>query len=130
MKAGFRSLGFALVGLAISFSPLWAPCGRDIGDFVWHDLDADGIQDPGEPGINGVPVTLLQNGWQITNTVTGPNPATGEAGWYNFEQVCSSDFQITVTTPPGFAPTSPCSASDAMAPNDANCSPFHTVLVG
>ena len=24
-----------------------------IGDFVWHDLNADGIQDPGEPGNTG-----------------------------------------------------------------------------
>ena len=29
-----------------------------IGDFVWHDLDFDGLQDPGEPGIQGVLVVL------------------------------------------------------------------------
>jgi len=30
-----------------------------IGDFVWNDLNEDGIQDPDEPGINGVTVHLL-----------------------------------------------------------------------
>ena len=35
----------------------------DIGDFVWEDTNGDGIQDVGEPGIEGVEVTL-------TNTTT------------------------------------------------------------
>jgi hypothetical protein len=35
-----------------------------LGNFVWEDLDNDGIQDPGEPGIEGVKVTL---------TITYPN---------------------------------------------------------
>ena len=30
-----------------------------IGDRVWHDTDRDGIQDPGEPGVAGVTVTLF-----------------------------------------------------------------------
>ena len=29
-----------------------------LGDFVWHDLNANGQQEAGETGINGVPVTL------------------------------------------------------------------------
>jgi hypothetical protein len=29
-----------------------------IGDFVWHDYDYDGIQDAGEPGVEGVEVKL------------------------------------------------------------------------
>jgi hypothetical protein len=31
-----------------------------IGDFVWNDLDRDGIQDLGEPGIPGVTVNLYE----------------------------------------------------------------------
>jgi hypothetical protein len=30
----------------------------DVGDLVWLDLDADGLQDPGEPGVGGVEVSL------------------------------------------------------------------------
>ena len=29
-----------------------------ISDFVWEDQDGDGIQDPGEPGIEGIDVYL------------------------------------------------------------------------
>ena len=29
-----------------------------IGDYVWSDADDDGVQDPGEPGIGGVTMTL------------------------------------------------------------------------
>ena len=31
-----------------------------LGDFVWDDLDGDGVQDAGEPGVEGVGVTLFQ----------------------------------------------------------------------
>ena len=27
----------------------------EIGNRVWHDVNGNGIQDPSEPGINGVP---------------------------------------------------------------------------
>jgi SdrD B-like domain/Secretion system C-terminal sorting domain len=33
-----------------------------IGDFVWNDLDRDGIQDAGEPGVAGVTMTLYNVG--------------------------------------------------------------------
>jgi hypothetical protein len=34
------------------------PCTGQIGDFVWFDANRNGIQDLGEPGINGVRVVL------------------------------------------------------------------------
>ncbi len=36
-----------------------APAAIEIGDRVWDDTDGDGIQDPGEPGIAGVTVQLI-----------------------------------------------------------------------
>lgn len=30
-----------------------------VGDFVWEDVDGDGLQDPGEPGVSNVMVVLL-----------------------------------------------------------------------
>ncbi|GIW78815.1 MAG: hypothetical protein KatS3mg105_0622 [Gemmatales bacterium] len=30
-----------------------------LGDFVWYDVDRDGVQDPGEPGIPGATVTVV-----------------------------------------------------------------------
>ncbi|MCP4660635.1 MAG: hypothetical protein GY856_34985, partial [bacterium] len=31
----------------------------NVGDRVWNDLNGDGIQDAGEPGINGVRVEMI-----------------------------------------------------------------------
>ena len=67
-----------------------------IGDFVWNDLNANGIQDPDElnQGINGVEVKLLadtDNDGQIDDvvatTVTGNNPDGGLPGWYKFNNL-------------------------------------------
>jgi hypothetical protein len=43
-----------------------------IGDFIWCDEDRDGIQDPGEPGIEGVRIQiyLAADNTQIGETVT------------------------------------------------------------
>ncbi|WP_322488773.1 SdrD B-like domain-containing protein [Chloroflexus sp.] len=47
-----------------------APVGtRSIAARVWDDLDADGIQDAGEPGLGGIPVALVDS---LGNVVTGP----------------------------------------------------------
>lgn len=59
-----------------------------VGDFVWEDLNANGIQDPGEPGINGVTVQLLsEDGEVVYETATTDHPISGEAGYYAFEGV-------------------------------------------
>lgn len=42
-----------------------------IGDIVWLDTDADGQQETGEPGFQGIAVILLdENGNEISSTVT------------------------------------------------------------
>lgn len=47
-----------------------------IGDFVWYDLNSDGLQDPGEPGVPGVIVTLYNSANQpIGSAVTDGNGA-------------------------------------------------------
>ena len=52
------------------------------GDFVWWDLNGDGVQDPGEPGFPGVTVTLEWPGFDgaaagfTSTTTTGPMAAT------------------------------------------------------
>ncbi len=37
---------------------------------VWDDLDADGVQDAGEPGLDGVEVRLLRSGETIATTTS------------------------------------------------------------
>jgi hypothetical protein len=39
---------------------------QQLADFVWEDIDGDGVQDAGEPGIENVTVTLQDdNGKRI-----------------------------------------------------------------
>ena len=52
-----------------------------IGDFVWLDTNANGVQDSGEPGIANVPVNLLLNS-AVVATVT-----TNSTGHFEFKEV-------------------------------------------
>ena len=68
-----------------------------IGDYVWEDLDADGVQDSGEAGISGVIVKLLdQSGAFITSTTTDEN------GYYSFGNLTPGTYYISVVQPDGF----------------------------
>ncbi len=76
-----------------------------IGDVVWNDLDGDGTQDPGEPGIPGVKVTLTTTigGSPITYTAT-----TDDTGKYLVEGLPLGAYAVTVdptTLPTGVLPT-------------------------
>lgn len=78
----------------------------DIGDFVWIDLNGDGIYDDGEPGINGVTVELYdQNKNLIATTVTGDHPVTGEPGYYIFENLLPGDYYVKFIPPSGYVLT-------------------------
>ncbi len=56
------------------------PLGR-IGDYVWNDRNYDGLQGPGEPGINGVIIELFNSDTgELISTTT-----TNASGFYIFE---------------------------------------------
>ncbi|MBK7226297.1 MAG: PPXXXP-CTERM sorting domain-containing protein [Saprospiraceae bacterium] len=85
-----------------------------IGDYVWRDSDADGIQDPTESGINGVTVILKDaTGTTVATTVTGVNPTTGAAGYYTFS-VDPGTYAVMVMAPTG----NNVSPQDAVGSND------------
>lgn len=80
-----------------------------LGDRVWWDLDADGLQELGEPGLNGV---------EVTATYLGPDDTLGTAddqvftettagdGDYLFSGVPDGEYFVAVTggVPNGFDP--------------------------
>ena len=66
-----------------------------IGDFVWNDLNANGIQDAGEPGLAGVTVSLSN----------GATTTTNASGAYSFTNLVPGTYTVTVATPAGFAPS-------------------------
>lgn len=66
-----------------------------IGDFVWNDIDRDGIQDVNEPGISGITVVLLDNlGNPISSAVTDAN------GYYYFTNLTPGQYQLFFTDLP------------------------------
>ncbi|NCA82909.1 MAG: hypothetical protein EOM72_09225, partial [Opitutae bacterium] len=87
-----------------------------LGDFVWNDLDADGIQDGGETGVVGVVVNLLTNGTVIATTTTDVN------GAYAFIGLPPGDYQVQVVAPGGWY-VSPQDAAGGGAGGDSDIDP-------
>src|SRR5205085_11899256 len=52
----------------------WAEPGEEgtgkIGDTVWKDLNANGLQDPGEPGFENVKVSLYTADGELVDSTT------------------------------------------------------------
>jgi len=61
-----------------------------VGDYVWVDKNRNGVQEPGEPGIKGVRLTITgPDGGPVTDiygNVVGPS-TTDENGYYVFENL-------------------------------------------
>lgn len=59
-----------------------------VGNRIWNDVNQNGIQDAGEPGLNGIEVTLTilyPNGdTTVLTVVTANDPVSGAPGWYSF----------------------------------------------
>ena len=84
----------------------------NIGDFVWDDLDGNGIQDPGEPGINGVRVGLYQD--SNSNGIAEPGAGDTELLWtisandgqYLLSNFPEGDYFLVFSDfPAGYSPT-------------------------
>ena len=72
-----------------------------LGDRVWYDVNADGVQDPGEVGINGVTVTITGNGVNTSMVTSGD-------GTYNFTNLYPGTYTVCVdptTLPAGYEQT-------------------------
>lgn len=64
-----------------------------VGNFVWEDLDKDGIQDDGEPGVAGFPVNLV--GEDLDGNPVSLSTTTNENGAYSFKGLASGTYKIT-----------------------------------
>lgn len=92
-----------------------APEGQStLGDIVWEDSDKDGLQEPGEPGIDDVFIDLyLDDGDGVFDLsldafvgrqVSGDNPgAPGpQLGWYEFQLAVTDAFYWVEVAPVNF----------------------------
>lgn len=103
-------------GLIAETEPEPEPEPARLGDFVFNDLDEDGIQDEGEPGIEGATV-ILQNpaGDTLEETVTNAD------GFYSFDDLTPGRYKVTFVQPDGFNAVSPfLVGGDRSIDSDAN----------
>lgn len=72
-----------------------------IGDFVWNDLNGDGVQDVGEPGLDMVTLDLIEdtngNGMIDAGEPVLQTQTTTGGGAYNFINLPVGDYLVTVT---------------------------------
>lgn len=95
-------------------------CPAKLGDFVWQDSNGNGQQDPGEPGIEGVKVTVTsQDGTYMDMTFTD------ETGMYMFS-VDPGTYKMTFERPEDFRATTQNSGNDAT---DSDMNPT-TLMTG
>lgn len=78
----------------------------NVGNFVWNDLDQDGVQDAGEPGIPGVVVQV----WNAARDQLLASATSSASGIYTLQAPGAGDYRIRVLLP---------TAADSFSPLDA-----------
>ncbi len=92
------TLGDKTASATITVDP--PPAIAKIGDFVWADRNRDGLQDPDEPGVPGVKVTLKDGAGGTVGTTT-----TDDKGKYGFEKLKDGTYQVCFAVPADFTAT-------------------------
>ena len=96
-------------------------CQGEIGDYVWHDANGNGIQDPNEVGINGVTVVLNDEKGRQKKTTTANGGTSNLPGYYSFQGLCSGNYMIVVdydTLPNRMVPTAIYQGDDSSIDSD------------
>jgi len=96
-----------------------------LGDFVWFDTNQDGIQDLGEPGVNGIAVALYDNatcaGAPVSNTVTANGGIPAADGFYQFPNLSTGMYCVEFTgIPAGYVISPADQGGDDTADSDAD----------
>ncbi|MCK9994643.1 MAG: hypothetical protein KAH56_00015 [Candidatus Krumholzibacteria bacterium] len=110
-----RGASMAWVGAGFSIPVEPPPELACIGDYVWEDLNLDGIQDPNEPGIEGVVVHLMNcTGDILAGTMTDAD------GKYLFCDLRPGDYSIHFELPEGYVFSPQDQGTDDAVDSDAN----------
>ncbi len=98
----------------------------EVGNFIWEDLDADGLQDPNEPGVQGVVVSLFD-----CNDLNTPlfTTSTDSSGFYNFNNITPGEYQLFFELPYGYNFTTPNSGNNSNTDSDANIEGWTSCLL-
>ena len=95
-----------------------------LGQRVWEDLNGNGLQEAGEPGLMGVTVQLVSaTGTLLQSTLSTTN------GAYSFSGLTPSSYQVRVTPPAGYQFTTPNQGSDDTLDSDVDPATGRTTLI-
>lgn len=102
-----------------------------VGDYVWQDVNQDGVQNGGENGLNGVTVRLYadadsdglaepngDDGAAVATTVTANNG--GSDGYYNLPPPAAGDYFLEFEQPAGYTFSSQDQGGDDALDSDAD----------
>ncbi|RPI57282.1 MAG: hypothetical protein EHM55_02330, partial [Acidobacteria bacterium] len=120
-----------VVGLAAALLPVAAvpaaaateahcPSGGYFCGFVWNDLNGNGVQDEGEPGISGSSVTLVGSGLDPV--------MTDEDGYYEFFAPPDGTYELQVQIPNGSVPSPTDVPPDDIIDSDGTLSGPNSVV--
>ncbi len=86
------------IGLTRQFQP------ATIGDLVWHDVNRNGVQDPHEPGIVGIPIRIERVSGSAPTVNVYPRTTVSDAqGRYSFTNLEPGQYRVVVSLPEGYA---------------------------
>ncbi len=95
-----QSLGAEATKVCVNIIDTGCGC---IGNFVWFDTNGNGLQDSGEPGINGCTITLYDaSNNQVGMPVISSFNIGGQPGYYQFCGLTAGTYHIAVTPPAGY----------------------------
>ena len=107
-----------------TFFELTLPSKVPLGDLVWNDYNANGIQDPGEPGIPGVTVQMYNPSGELVGT-----SVTNIHGYYSFANFVSGNYFIQFVLPPGYRFSPARQGTDETKDSDADPLTGRTPLI-
>ncbi|MBN2385369.1 hypothetical protein JXQ70_21040, partial [bacterium] len=85
----------------------------ELGDWVWQDLDENGLQDVGEPGFAGIPVLLYDENMAFIGSVL-----TDSSGYYSFDSLAAGSYSVEFIAPKGYSLTLTAQGSDDTLDSD------------
>jgi uncharacterized repeat protein (TIGR01451 family) len=94
-----------------------------IGNFVWHDLNANGTQDGKEPGLKDIQVNLLTDGSNILVATT----LTNAYGLYEFVNIPTGAYRLEFILPVGMRFTLPDQGDNNQKDSDVDPGSGRTV---
>ena len=86
-----------------------------VGNLVWNDLNANGVQDSGEPGIDGVEVTV----WNSTAGTLAGTTTTAGGGLYAFANLLPGSYYVEFGLPAGHERSPADAGTDDAVDSDA-----------